>query len=467
MLKTAWRLAGLTILLAASSTYTHGQQAVQSRQLQVSKLRSSTPINIHANAYKGLTQYGATKSFGKALNAGLRGDASSGIPGIDSIINWSDQFFYNGYDGAGNPQSVWPYTMVGRPPESGRTTHIRAPVVPVTVELLGPDGKVALTFGPDGQVIQNVLQSPEFVPNRYTNGFGQFNDQQFRAEFANRLFPGDNGNGNGNDNGNGNGNGNDNDNGWHTILQPVLRTARTIQVPFLTATGTNAWYYFVNSQGQPVLAAIDYNTFGSLLFPSTYPFNSSTPVGAAELAGDITTHDTSTFLFNNTVLFVNGNINDCCVIGYHTYDFEPGIPQNGNLPRLYVLNYSSWLSPGLFLFGFQDITPWSHEMAETFNDPFINNATPWWLSVDPFTGGGICQNNLEVGDVIEVLDSLNPVSTIPGKGLTYHPQNVALFPWFAFESPSPAHLGAYSFPDETTLMTLSPGPLLPGCVEAP
>jgi len=167
------------------------------------------------------------------------------------------------------------------------------------------------------------------------------------------------------------------------------------------------------------------------------------------------------------VLFSGGSINNCCILGYHTFDSEPGTAKNGNLPRLYVLNYSSWLSPGLFLFGFQDMTPWSHEMAETFNDPFGNNLTPWWSSVDPFTGSGNCQNDLEVGDVVEVLDSLNPVSTIPGNGLTYHPQNVALFPWFAFESPSPANLGAYSFPDETTLMSLSPGPLLPGCVAAP
>jgi hypothetical protein len=95
------------------------------------------------------------------------------------------------------------------------------------------------------------------------------------------------------------------------------------------------------------------------------------------------------------------------------------------------------------------------------------HSAPWWESVDPFTGAGNCQNDREVGDVIEVLDSLNPVSTIPGKRLTYHPQNMALLPWFAFESPSSAHLGAYSFPDETTLMSLSPGPLLPGCVAAP
>ncbi len=105
-------------------------------------------------------------------------------------------------------------------------------------------------------------------------------------------------------------------------------------------------------------------------------------------------------------------------------------------------------------------------MAETFNDPFVNNATPWWLSVDPYLGFANCQNNLEVGDVVEVLDSLNPIFTIPGKGFTYHPQNMALLPWFAFESPSPANLGEYSFPDETT-MSLSPGPLLPGCKPAP
>jgi hypothetical protein len=42
------------------------------------------------------------------------------------------------------------------------------------------------------------------------------------------------------------------------------------------------------------------------------------------------------------------------------------------------VNYSSWVSPGIFrdpTFG--DITALSHELSETFNDPFVNNATPW------------------------------------------------------------------------------------------
>jgi hypothetical protein len=453
MLSKVCALGGLAILIAAGSAQVSTtQQSIQSRSLSASLLRSKMkPRTDHSNA--ALSKYGPQKAarFKAAGAPGITAHAaSSGIPGIDSLVNWSDQFTYQGFDGNGNPQSVWPYTMVGNPPESGHTTTLHAPIVPVTVQLLGPDGSVALTFGPDGNIINSALESPEFEPFIYTNGVGQFNDQMMRAEFANRIS-----------------NRGGEDDGWHTILRPRLRTARTIRVPFLTSSGANAWYYFINSAGQPVLGAIDDVTFGNLLFPATYPFDSSTPVGAAELAGDIKTRDISTFLFNNTVLFSGGNINNCCVLGYHGYDFEPGIPQNGNLPRLYVLNYSSWLSPGIFLFGFEDITPWSHEMAETFNDPFVNNATPWWLSVDPFTGGGNCQNDLEVGDVVEALPSLNRVSTIPGKGLTYHPQNMALFPWFAFESPSPANLGAYSFPDETTLMSLSPGPLLPGCVPAP
>ncbi len=438
MLRKKCSLVGLAILVvAASALTTSAQTAIANRQLPATTLLTMKPQHPSQN----LKRYGASK------NGGIQSAVSSGIPGIDSIVNWSDQFISPGYDSNGNPQSVWPYTMVGNSPQSGQSASITAPVVPVTVQLLGPDGSVALTFGPDGKVINAALQSPEFVPNVYTNGQGQFNDQMMRAEFANQLHGGA-------------------ESDWHTTLHPKLRTARTIKVPFLTTGGTAAWYFFANAAGQPVLVAIDDITFENLLFPATYPFDSSTPVGAAELAGDITTRDMSSFLFNNTVLFA-GNINNCCIIGFHTYDFEPGTAKNGNLPRLYVLNYSSWLSPGLFLFGFEDMTPWSHEMAETFNDPFGNNLTPWWLSVDPFTGGGNCQNDLEVGDVVEVLDSLNPVSTIPGNGLTYHPQNVALFPWFAFESPSPASLGAYSFPDETTLMSLSPGPLLPGCVAAP
>lgn len=103
------------------------------------------------------------------------------------------------------------------------------------------------------------------------------------------------------------------------------------------------------------------------------------------------------------------------------------------------MNYSSWISPGLFS-GLADVTALSHEMAEIFFDPFIGNQTPIWLAPN-----GNCQNNLEVGDVIENLP--NGVYSVALHGFTYHPQNVALLQWFAEDIPSNAINGMYSYPN--------------------
>lgn len=109
-----------------------------------------------------------------------------------------------------------------------------------------------------------------------------------------------------------------------------------------------------------------------------------------------------------------------------------------------MLNYSSWITPGLFNGGFQDVTALSHEMSETFNAPFVNNATPWWLAPS-----GHCQNNLETGDVTEGL--ANPTFPITLNGATWHPQTEALLPWFAGVTPTKAIHCAYSYPDITAL----------------
>ena len=85
----------------------------------------------------------------------------------------------------------------------------------------------------------------------------------------------------------------------------------------------------------------------------------------------------------------------------------------------------------------------------------IHNITPWWLSPN-----GNCQDNLEDGDVIEGLP--NGVYPITMNGMTYHPQNEALLQWFEFKSPSDAIDSAYSYPNVTTLTSLS-APQNPGC----
>ena len=364
---------------------------------------------------------------------------ANGIADIDSLINFNDHFQAAGVDQNGNPQIIWYYNMVGTAPQHHGTTTFNAPIVPVTLDLRNADGSPRFVKGqplisrPDpfiapsvsSPIFQNFTYSSSGIPTQYTDAIQ-------RAEFFDRAKP-----------------------DWHTLLNPSVKTGRTM----VLIKGT--YRFALNGDGSCCLfVLVDINTFQNELFPSTFPFDNSTPVGAAENAGDITTQDISTFLFPNTYLYFNGDPTQCCVLGFHTYDFEPGTAANGNLERRYVLNYSSWITAGLFGAGFQDITALSHELSETFNDPFvasdgIHNVTPWWLSPN-----GNCQDNLEVGDVIEGL----PMGVFPItlNGFTYHPQNEALLQWFEFEAPSSAIGGAYSYPNPGTLTTLS-APQKLGC----
>jgi hypothetical protein len=139
--------------------------------------------------------------------------------------------------------------------------------------------------------------------------------------------------------------------------------------------------------------------------------------------------------------------------------FDP----NTNPVKTWVGNYSSWISPEDFVGAFfkaADITVVSHEMAETYNDPFVtydavHNVTPWWLAPN-----GVCQDDVETGDVIERLpNSLYPMFM---NGFVYHPQNEALLQWFEFQSPSDALGGAYSYPD-TSVLTQPSAPQKASC----
>jgi hypothetical protein len=355
-----------------------------------------------------------------------RAHARHGIPNIDSLVNFNGQFFADGFDSSDNPNNHWYYNMVGNPPQMHGTTTINAPIVPVSLDLRNFDGSprfvnghplvydvtpfVAPTVG--SPVFQNSTYSSSSVPT-------QFTDAVQRAEFFN-----------------------DAKDDWHTLLAPSVKTTRVMKL----IRGTYA--FALNADGTCCrYVLVDANTFVNALFPTTAD-DTTTPVGAAENAGEVTTKDMSTFLFPNTYLYI-GSTSNCCILGFHTYDFEPGDDSNGNVEKRYVLNYSSWISPGLFGSAFTDVTAHSHEIAETYNDPFvgsdgIHNITPWWLAPN-----GQCQNDLETGDVIEGL----PNATFPIilNGFTYHPQNEALLQWFEFQSPSTAIGGAYSYPNTSVL----------------
>lgn len=88
--------------------------------------------------------------------------------------------------------------------------------------------------------------------------------------------------------------------------------------------------------------------------------------------------------------------------------------------------------------GAADISGLSHELAEWYDDPFVNNATPPWGHIGQVDG---CQANLEVGDPLT--GHLFRV-TMPN-GMTYHPQELAFFSWFFNQAPSLGLRGLYSW----------------------
>ncbi|MBV9181782.1 MAG: hypothetical protein JO356_10760 [Acidobacteria bacterium] len=352
-------------------------------------------------------------------------------PALDTIRTFSGEYQAPGVDGDGIRRNSWFYTMAGSAPEQGGTTVFDAPVVPVSLDLLDSDGSLRQVNGQPlhssvRPFVDDVLNSPIFQSSDYTSSDipTQFSDAVQRAEFYSLMLP-----------------------DWHTLLRPRLRQERILRVP------RGKYFFALNGDGSCcAFVLVDIKTFAALLFPGTAG-DPKSPVGAAESAGDITSADISTFLFPNTYLYLHGDPNQCCVVGFHTYDSFPGTAANDFREKRYVLNYSSWISSGVFAPGFEDVTALSHEISESLNDPFVGSdglhgITPWWRSPN-----GNCQDDLEVGDVIEGLP--NATVAIRSHGHTYHPQNEALLEWFEFQSPSFALAGAYSFPDENVLTELS------------
>lgn len=356
---------------------------------------------------------------------------AAGITEIDTIASFDGSFNTAGYGPTGKRQHHWDYTIVGVPPNRNRTITFRAPIVPVSIELLAPVGVMAYDNGQPlysdaTQYAQAVVNSPIFQNSLYSSSKTptQFTDAVMRAEFHRGV-----------------------QDGWHTLLDPVVVSGYVMKVPY------GSYYYALNANGSCcAFILIDSNKFSDLFLPSGAP-DPSTAVGDAEVLDRITPTDIATFLFPNTYLYT-GNPKNCCILGFHTVEYQPGTASNGNVPRGYVVNYSSWISPGTFAAGPQDISALSHEIAETFNDPFVatdgvHGITPWWRSPN-----GNCEDILEDGDAVEGL----PNSTYPVtlNGYTYHPQNEALLQWFEFDRYSNAIGHAYSYPDTSTLKSLSP-----------
>ena len=322
------------------------------------------------------------------------------------------------------------FTMLGNDPKLGGTTVFPGLILEVSWQLLNADGTVFknVPFAPFEKLF---LESPNFEPLDYRSGRRiEFGDAVHRAQFFNVMKK-----------------------DWHSLVLPQVVDRITIQVPrfvnvrLRNGTVVQARSYFTGT-------AADGSTFIEMLSPLFNLFFDNSEVNEINL-GNFRTNAMNMSLYPNTFLF-NLNQNNpnvpgsCCVLGFHTYfaNFDGLFPQ-----QRFVSQFASWISPGLFGAGFQDVTALSHELAETFANPFISNPAPNWQFPGEPANAAVCQNNLEEGDPIEVLANATTPITVTEKGFTftYHPQNIPLLQWFEMGTGSSAIDGAFSFPDETVL----------------
>lgn len=407
---------------------------VRMPKINVNKVRLPSS-SIRLVLPKGVTSTrGLVVNDGNSSGGGSRaayshaGNNSPSISGLNTVPTFVGAFnstapsidFFQSSDGY---TTTSPYIMIGNNPLLGGTTQIPAKITAVSVQLLNPDGSV-LTTVPFGPYEDLTTDSPNFLDADYSVGHTQFGDAVQRAEFYNMMDP-----------------------SWHTRLKPRIVNRATIQVPatvqlqfpdgtILTVPG---YVPFTAPDGSTVVLMLD------LLFNL---LDSNQVVNDIN-GGSFTTDAINYHAYPNTYLFSvidEAGDTSCCTLGFHEYYFDP----TTNPESRWIYAYVSWISPGVFGGGFQDVTGLSHETAESLNDPFGNNIVPTWQ----FPGEpGVCQANLETGDPVEVL----PVSTVPvtthekHEVFTYHPQTEALLQWFEIGNPSNAIGGAFSYPNTNAL----------------
>jgi hypothetical protein len=345
------------------------------------------------------------------------------IDGLDTLATFSGAFMTQAGPSLGR---VFNFNMMGNHPALGGTTVIPAQITTVSLILLNPDGSLNVNVP---FVFRDLFEdSPNFARTNYRSGKRiQYADAIHRAQFFNIM-------------------GND----WHTVLDPSFVNNVTFTIPrFVNVRFPDGSVKAV--QAYQVGTAPDGNHFVlmlDLLFNALYDNQVVNDI----IAGNFTTDALSMTLFPNTFLFsINnqGQIAGCCVLGFHTFFNDPtAVPQ----PR-WVTQFASWISPGLFGAGFEDVTALSHETSEAFANPFVNNATASWQFPGVAPTAKVCQANLEEGDPIEVLNNATIPLTLRERRevFTYHPQIIPLLQWFEMGAKSNAIDGAFSFPDETTL----------------
>lgn len=402
----------LVICFASVSGFAQSLPDVSS----VKDLPSTSPVSPRYERLKPVSIYSHPDFLNTATVAKLAPNQQSAtgfsLAHVISVPNFQGSF--------GSRGKTWHFTMIGAPPSGGAAINVPAKIVAVSLKLQNAD-LVTFTSVSVAGFKTPALNSPNFQLATYSSGKGiQFADAVQRAEFFHTMKL-----------------------SWHTSLKPVsIVQSLTITVPRFTTitlngkkTKVRTYFTSKSNDGHTVVLLLD-QFFNQNIF--------NLVVNEIN-AGRFTTGALNIALFPNTYLYsVNssGGVGPCCTLGFHTFFTDNGTPTESR----WVFAFASYMSPNVFGGGFRDVTALSHEISEAVDDPFVNNLVPAWQ----FPGeSGTCQNDLEVGDPVEVLaNAVFPV-TIGTK--TYHPQTEALLQWFEQKSTSNAISGSFSYPNTKAL----------------
>ena len=382
----------------------------------VKDLPSTGPVSPRYERLKPVSIHSHPDFLNTATVAALAPNQQSATPfslaHVISVANFQGSF--------SRRAKTWNFTMIGAPPSGGAAVNVPTKIVVVSLKLQNADLVTFTTVSVTGFKAP-ALNSPNFQAANYSSGSSiQFADAVQRAEFFHTMKS-----------------------TWHTSLKPTtIVQSLTMNVPRFTTitlngkkTQVRTYFTSKSSDGHTVVLLLD-QFFNQKIF--------NLVVNEIN-AGRFTTGALNIALFPNTYLYsVNssGGVGPCCTLGFHTFFTDNGTPTESR----WVFAFASYISPGVFGGGFRDVTALSHEISEAVDDPFVNNLVPAWQ----FPGeAGTCQDDLEVGDPVEVLSNAVFPVTIGTK--TYHPQTEALLQWFEQKSTSNAISGAFSYPNTKAL----------------
>ena len=426
------KIAGLLSLVVAFGTvagFAADQKVFLKSTTHGTAVRGAIPMKgpDHYSFARLKAQNHLSARMNQLIQQQQKGAAFHNCSGFISIPCFSS-WFITGYR-----NSVYSYSMIGHSPKAGGTTSIPNEVIPLELQLIGPDN-VTVIYDQDPSAPQDLglsdvsllTQGPIWNDTTtYPGGgglpadTGQFVDTTFRASFHGVKAA-----------------------NWHTPLDPPTFPTKHYVGQLFYNNGD--WACF-NGELPPCTSfqVVNINSISNIFEQILSPTQEDPPSTEVPF---ILTDFVTAFIPNN---------GGCCVLGFHSA--QPGneggnsvlvwgwatyIPQSSNNPFA-PFGYDSFVS--------------SHEMSELYHDPFVQTTgtlvSPW---VDGSASFG--QANLETGDAIEAMKDVDSDYHVPlvttGGAYTYHTQNEALLPWFTRNPKAPQQgpgPGVYSWPNTNTL----------------